>query len=75
MTPTGVVDAVCSGDLEAAAADFANVFEELWGDSKIPEIKKTMLRHGAIGSAITGSGAPFSGFLKKRPTPPNAPVF
>ena len=61
-----VVDAVCSGDLEAAAADFANVFEELWGDSKIPEIKKTMLRHGAIGSAITGSGPTVFGVFEEK---------
>ena len=61
-----VVDAVCSGDLEAAAADFANVFEELWGNSKIPEIKKTMLRHGAIGSAITGSGPTVFGVFEEK---------
>lgn len=55
----GMVSALGRGDLEGAARFAGNVFEsvlEVEERREIETIKETLLRHGALAAAMSGSG-------------------
>jgi 4-diphosphocytidyl-2-C-methyl-D-erythritol kinase len=49
--------AIEKGDLGEIGRAMGNVFEELGAPKEIPAIKSAMLRMGALGAAMTGTGA------------------
>ena len=55
----GMVSALRRGDLEGAASRVGNVFESVLEPPErreIEGIKETLLRHGALAAAMSGSG-------------------
>jgi 4-diphosphocytidyl-2-C-methyl-D-erythritol kinase len=58
--------ALLSADIEKAAAQLCNAFEELVPQSAA--LKHTMLKCGALGAALSGSGPSVFGIFKKRET-------
>ena len=61
--------ALARGDLAAAAACLGNVFERVLTEEEgeeIRSIKEALLRHGALGAAMSGSGPPVFGLFDDR---------
>ena len=52
-----------SGSADAAAEGLYNVFEELYNDPRIAEIKRELLTAGASGASMTGSGSAVFGIF------------
>lgn len=57
---------------EKWAGKMYNVFEKLYCDGRIAAITDTMLKNGALGSILTGSGSAVFGVFKDRKTAENA---
>ncbi len=55
-------DIACSA--EAAAAGLYNVFEGLYGDPRIEEIRRELIAAGALGACMTGSGSAVYGIFR-----------
>lgn len=55
--------AAISGSPEAAAKGLYNVFETLYADERISEIKRELLNAGASGACMSGSGSAVYGVL------------
>ena len=61
--------ALARGDLAAAAACLGNVFERVLTEdegAEIRSIKEALLRHGALGAAMSGSGPTVFGLFDDR---------
>ena len=61
--------ALARGDLAAAAACLGNVFERVLTEEEgeeIRSIKEALLRHGALGAAMSGSGPTVFGLFDDR---------
>ena len=58
--------AICSERLAQTAAALYNRFEEVAGIDEISEIKEMMLRSGALGALMTGSGSAVFGIFDDR---------
>lgn len=52
-----------AGSAGAVAGGLYNVFEELYGDPRIAEIKRELLGAGALGASMTGSGSAVFGIF------------
>jgi len=66
----GIVDALGRGELEAVARRMYNVFEDVLprSCSDIGRLKSLLLEHGALGSAMTGTGSALFGVFADEPT-------
>lgn len=61
----GMIGAICSGDLESVGKRLFNSFETVLGFHEIKEIKEIMLRQGALGACMTGSGPTVFGIFSE----------
>ncbi len=64
-----------SGNLKAAAKSCYNVFEKLYADRRIDEIRTEMLALGALGACMTGSGSVVFGIFDNEKKAENALKF
>ena len=60
------IAALETGDLDALSKEMRNVFEQATGTEKTNAIKSTLIRHGALGSIMTGSGSAVFGIFTDR---------
>lgn len=58
-----LIDALCSGQLDAAARLCRNVFDEMW-ESENASLRRVMQEHGALGTAVSGSGPTLFGVFE-----------
>ena len=58
-----LIDALCSGQLDAAARLCRNVFDEMW-ESENALLRRVMQEHGALGTAVSGSGPTLFGVFE-----------
>lgn len=59
-----VVSGICSGDIEETAKGLYNRFETVVDIPEIEEIKSAMIRAGALGACLTGSGSAIFGIFE-----------
>lgn len=59
-----LVAAINSGNMVQIGGHISNIFEGVLDISQVHEIKKTLLGHGALGAAMTGSGSAVSGLFE-----------
>ncbi len=57
------VAALENGDLTALSKEMRNVFEQATGTEKTNAIKNTLIKYGALGSIMTGSGSAVFGIF------------
>lgn len=60
------ITALESGDLKTLSKEMRNVFEQATGTKKTAAIKETLIKHGALGSIMTGSGSAVFGIFTDR---------
>ncbi len=60
------IAALEKGDLTALSKEMRNVFEQATGTEKTNAIKNTLIKHGALGSIMTGSGSAVFGIFENR---------
>lgn len=60
-----MLDAVRKGDLGAVARNLGNEFEQVMHLAEAAHIKNAMLRHGALGACMTGSGSAVFGIFEE----------
>ncbi len=58
-----ISEAVCGSDLGAVAKLLRNIFEQAMNIPEVEQIKETMIRAGALGSCMTGSGSAVFGIF------------
>lgn len=63
--PDRVVNGICSGDIGEIAKGLYNKFEAVVNIPEIKEIKSAMIRAGALGACLTGSGSAIFGIFEK----------
>ncbi len=61
-----MIDSICNGSLKGIGRGMYNKFEEVVGIDEISEIKNTMLKHGAVGACLTGSGSAVFGIFQHK---------
>lgn len=66
VEPGPLLAALQSGNLIDAGKNLYNIFEQLYNDPKIREIKETLLKLGAAGAALSGSGSALYGIFKEK---------
>ena len=60
---SGMLSALESGDIKNTAAALGNHFDDASELSEVAKIKKTMLKYGALGALMTGSGSAVYGIF------------
>ena len=63
-SPDRVVDGICSGDVVEIAKGLYNKFEAVVDIPEIDDIKSAMMRAGALGACLTGSGSAIFGIFE-----------
>ncbi|MCM1055525.1 MAG: 4-(cytidine 5'-diphospho)-2-C-methyl-D-erythritol kinase [Bacteroides sp.] len=62
--PRLLLSALKQNDLPRAGEGLYNIFEKLYGDGRIEEIKKALLLRGAVGASLSGSGSAVYGLFE-----------
>lgn len=63
---TATIDAIESGDLSALCENIHNVFEAVWDDPQMDNVRLAMLQRGAITTGLSGSGPTIFGIFDGR---------
>jgi len=58
-----ISEAVCGSDLSAVSKHLRNIFEKAMNIPEVDQIKETMIRSGALGACMTGSGSAVFGIF------------
>jgi len=58
-----ISEAVCGSDLAAVSKHLRNIFEKAMDIPEVAQIKETMIRAGALGACMTGSGSAVFGIF------------
>ncbi len=58
-----ISEAVCGSDLAAVSKHLRNIFEKAMNIPEVDQIKETMIRSGALGACMTGSGSAVFGIF------------
>lgn len=58
-----ICEAVCGSDIAAVASHLRNIFEQVMDIPEVKQIKEKMLRGGALGACMTGSGSAVFGIF------------
>lgn len=61
--PKGILTALQNGDLECIGKNLYNIFEPLYDDSRIDNIKQELTQNGAKGALLSGSGSAVYGLF------------
>jgi len=61
-------EALSKGDLTALSIEMRNVFEQATGTEKTAAIKNALIKNGALGSIMTGSGSAVFGIFTDKAT-------
>lgn len=61
--PKNLLAALQNGDLNRIGENLYNVFEPLYGDSRIDDIKRELTQNGAKGALLSGSGSAVYGLF------------
>ena len=67
-----IVSAVKSGDLNSIALGMFNVFEDVCGVQEVENLKVLLLKMGAVGAMMTGSGSVVFGIFSRQLDAQNA---
>lgn len=68
-TTEQMIAALAQGDLDAVAGNIYNTFEDVLPQgSEIPDIREALLRRGALGAMMSGSGSAVFGIFADRDT-------
>lgn len=52
-----IVSGICNGSIHSIAEHLFNRFEDITGNEEIEHIKEKMMKYGALGAVMTGSGS------------------
>ncbi len=63
-SPEEIMTALEKGDIKAVGKELYNVFETLYNDPRIEEIKDELISFGALGAALSGSGSAVYGVFE-----------
>ena len=61
-----ISEAICGSDLEGVAKHLRNIFERVMDIPEVASIKERMVRGGALGACMTGSGSAVFGIFDDR---------
>lgn len=64
--PENLLTALQNGDLKHIGENLYNIFEPLYGDSRIDSIKRELAQNGAIGALLSGSGSAVYGIFSHK---------
>lgn len=65
--PKSLLTALQNGDLKHIGENLYNIFEPLYGDSRIENIKQELMQNGAKGALLSGSGSAVYGIFSEKP--------
>lgn len=58
-----ICEAICGSDIHSVAAQLHNIFEQVLDIPEVTDIREQMLRAGALGARMTGSGSAVFGIF------------
>lgn len=61
-----IIDSICNGSLKGIGRGMYNKFEEIVNIDEVGDIKNIMLKGGAVGACLTGSGSAVFGIFKNK---------
>lgn len=64
--PKSLLTALQNSDLKRIGENLYNIFEPLYGDSRIDDIKRELTQNGAKGALLSGSGSAVYGLFSDR---------